>query len=376
MKIQSLLLSFVLINSLLGQTTISGSINHDGGVRTYQLYVPSSYQQGTPVPLVFNLHGYGSNNSQQMLYGDFRSIADTANFLIVAPQGLNDVNNTAHWNAEWGTGVDDVGFLSALIDSLALDYSIDFDRVYSTGMSNGGFMSFTLAGELSNRIAAVASVTGTMSVLQIPNNTVNRPMPIMQIHGTADPTVNYNGDQYFLSVDSVLNYWASHNNCNTVPVITSVPDVNTSDGCTAEKYLYDGGDSGAEVVHYKITGGAHTWPGSAFVIGTTNQDFDASVEIWKFFSKYTLSQFTSVSENKEVPFLALMSENPVVDWLSINVMTSEQYQFKIYNLEGKLMQSNSGSNSIHLNITDFESGIYFIEVFTSSKRQVIKVIKE
>lgn len=375
-KIYTLLTVVLLVSEIFSQTTINGSISHTTGTRTYQLYIPAIYDGSTAVPLVLNLHGYGSTNTQQMFYGNFKPIADTANFLILAPQGLDDNTGTAHWNASWGTGVDDVGFLSALIDSIASEYNINTDRVYSTGMSNGGFMSFTLAGELSDKIAAVASVTGTMSILQIPNNTVARPMPIMQIHGTADPTVNYNGDQYFLSVDSVLNYWIAHNNCSTTPVITPVPDVNTGDGCTAERFDYLGGDNGAEVVHYKITSGEHTWPGAGFTIGVTNQDFDASTEIWKFFSKYERSTLVSITEFPSEAWVQLLSDNPASDLIRTRFLTGDPVEISCFNIEGKLVHSLTGNTEVNLDVSSWNDGVYII-VFQSENQQPssIKIVK-
>jgi polyhydroxybutyrate depolymerase len=90
-----------------------------------------------------------------MFYGDFRTIADTAGFLLVHPLGTLDPTGTTYWNSGWGGTVDDIGFTGALIDSIAEAYSVNLDRVYSTGMSNGGFMSYTLACSLSDRIAAI-----------------------------------------------------------------------------------------------------------------------------------------------------------------------------------------------------------------------------
>ena len=342
------------------QTTVSGTISHSTGTRAYQLYIPAIYDGNSPVPLVLNLHGYGSSNTQQMFYGDFKAIADTANFLILAPQGLDDGTGTPHWNANWGTGVDDISFLSDLIDSISSAYNINAGRVYSTGMSNGGFMSLTLAGQLSNKITAVASVTGTMSAIQIPQNTVVNPMPVMQIHGTADGTVNYNGDQYFLSVDSVLSYWVAHNNCNPVPTITSVPDINTSDGCTAELYAYTGGDLGAEVLHYKITNGGHTWPGSSVTIGTTNQDFDASVEIWKFFSQYEKSTLTSINSNIKANWVEINGGNPISDVLNLSFNSKDDVIIELFDLNGKLVFESSVQGRISISTQSFATGIYVL----------------
>ena len=144
----------ILANALSAQTTILGSIQSGGLTRDYRLYRPAAYTGNTPVPLIINMHGYTSNSLEQEFYGDFRSIADTANFLIVHPNGTLDNQGNRFWNT-FGTGstVDDVAFISDLLDALQATYNIDPQRIYSTGMSNGGFMSYTLACELNDRIA-------------------------------------------------------------------------------------------------------------------------------------------------------------------------------------------------------------------------------
>ena len=118
----------------------------------------------------------------------------------------------------------------------------------------------------------------------------------MQIHGTADPTVNYLGGSGMVGIEDLVQHWVQFNNCSSTPVITAVPDINTTDGCTAQHFVYSGGDMGSTVEFFKIIGGGHTWPGSPFVVGVTNQDFNACREIWRFFSQYTLSQFVGVEE--------------------------------------------------------------------------------
>ncbi|MEL6972721.1 MAG: PHB depolymerase family esterase, partial [Bacteroidota bacterium] len=168
-----LLLSFLtifafclmLVPNSYGQQIINSSIQFDDLERTYLLYVPPSYTGDESVPLVLNFHGYTSNSGEQFFYSDFRAVADLNNFLVVHPQGTQDSEGNTHWNVGWGgSTVDDVGFTAALIDSLAAEYNINPERIYSTGMSNGGFMSYQLACELSDRIAAIASVTGTMNL--------------------------------------------------------------------------------------------------------------------------------------------------------------------------------------------------------------------
>ena len=199
--------------------------------RDYILYVPASYNSGNPTPLLFNFHGYTSNASQQMWYGDFRSIADTANFLLVHPQGQADSTGNTHWNVGWNGSIgDDIGFTAALIDSLSAEYNINQDRIYSTGMSNGGFMSFNLACNLSHRFAAIASVTGSMGPLMMYNCNPTHPTPVMAIHGTLDATVPYAGSSWVKSIPDVLAYWTAHNQCDTQSTFTLLPDANVFDG--------------------------------------------------------------------------------------------------------------------------------------------------
>ena len=297
-KLFTLLIYLPLLT--LGQQTINSSIIHGGLQRDYTLYIPASYSAGTEVPLVFNFHGYTSNAFQQMLYGDFRIISDTEGFIIVHPEGTLDNSGISHWNVGWGgSTVDDIGFTEALIDSLSAIYSIDNSRIYSTGMSNGGFMSYQLACELSDRIAAIASVTGSMNIGWFNSCNPNHPMPVMEIHGTLDPTVSYNNSSFTESIPDIMGYWQNFNNCNSTPIITNVPDINSNDGCTVEHQIWENGTNGASVEHYKIIDGEHSWPGAIFPNGTTNQDINAAEKIWEFFNKYDINGVISTSTSLE-----------------------------------------------------------------------------
>ena len=254
------------------------------------MYVPASYSPGNDLPLVLNFHVYTSNAWQQAFYSNFNTVADAEGFIIVYPDGTLDNQGTTHWNVGWGgSTVDDIGFTSALIDSISAEYSINQDRVYSTGMSNGGFMSYQLACELSDRIAAIASVTGSMNLGWFNSCNPNHPMPVMEIHGTLDPTVSYNASSFTESIPDILDFWANFNNCNSTPIISNVPDIITTDGCTAEHQIWENGDNGATVEHYKIIDGEHTWPGALAIAGVTNQDINASEKIWEFFNKYDIN---------------------------------------------------------------------------------------
>ena len=324
LRLISLALLLAVPAALRAQTTIIRTMLAGGLTREYRLYVPAIYTRTTgAVPLLLNLHGYGSNNQEQENYGDFRPIADTANFLVVHPNGTIDAANKRNWNTfgPRGSGVDDVAFISTLIDTLARRYRIDLNRVYSTGMSNGGFMSYELACQLGNRIAAIASVTGSMTAGRLVGCTSGRPVPVLEIHGTADNTVPYNGGTalQFVAIPTLLNSWVQRNGCNPTPTVTAVPDISTADGCTAERSVWAGGRNGSEVEHFRIIGGGHTWPGSAFVVGVTNQDISASREVWRFVRRYRLAQLLPTRGTVEpvAPKLLLLP-NPASDLLQLD----------------------------------------------------------
>ena len=277
-----------------GQQTINASINHGGLERDYTLYIPASYSAGNEAPLLFNFHGYTSNAWQQAFYSNFNTVADDEGFIIVYPEGTLDNTGTSHWNVGWGgSTVDDIGFTESLMDSISKEYSINQDRIYSTGMSNGGFMSYQLACELSDRIAAIASVTGSMNTGWFNSCNPNHPMPIMEIHGTADGNVPY------ATIPSIMDFWANFNNCNSSAIVTNVPNTSTTDGCTAEHQIWENGTNGATVEHYKIIDGEHSWPGALFSNGITNQDINAAEKIWEFFNKYDINGVISTSTSLE-----------------------------------------------------------------------------
>ncbi len=375
------LLVFIFITSIItikAQSTIVDSIFVGGIYRNYRLYVPALYNGSTARPLIFNLHGYTSNALQQQQYSNFKPIADTANFLMVFPNGTKDGSNQPFWNAGMSSAiVNDIAFLNALIDSLDLTYNINLNRVYSTGMSNGGFMSHTLACELSNRITAIASVTGSIFTTQYGGNCHPiRPVPVMQIHGTNDPTVPYAGSSTMMPIDTIVKYWVTKNNCNTTPTFSNVPNTSTTDGCTAEHYKYLNGTSGSSVELYKIIGGTHTWPGFPFGGSGTNMDMNASKEIWRFFSKYSLSTLTAVNESELLKNTLKVYPNPATSVLNFNLENETSIAIEVSDVLGKLvLAETTHTNSV--SVDKLKSGIYFITVKTESGAEAkVKFIKE
>ena len=359
------------------QQTINETMIHDGLTRSYTIYVPASYSPGTPVPMVLNFHGYTSNAFEQMFYGDFRAIADTAGFLLVIPDGTLDATGTTYWNSGWGGTVDDIGFTSALIDQIAASYTVNLNRVYSTGMSNGGFMSYTLACSLSNRIAAIASVTGSMNVGQDLTCNAQHPTPVMEIHGTADATVPYEGGGFMEAIPNVLNYWVNFNNCNATPVITDVPNTILSDGCTAMHYFYAGGSSGVDVEHYKVIDGGHTWPGSMFNIGVTNNDFNASKKIWQFFLQYDLNGRIQVNGIADLATQEIsIYPNPTSDQIAIQGFSHKlsNSNCSLFSIEGKSFHVDFLDDNT-IDTSSLESGVYFVRIATREGVATVQFVK-
>ena len=364
----SAIFGLIVSTCSFGQQTINATIDHGGLTREYILYVPASYSSGTAVPLLFNFHGYTSNATQQMWYGDFRPIADTAGFIIVHPNGTLDANNTMHFNVGWGgSSVDDVGFTNALIDTLSANYSIDQTRIYSTGMSNGGFMSFLLACELSDRIAAIGSVTGSIVPSTLASCNPTHPVPVLQIHGTSDGTVPYTGGAgWSSSISSLLSTWSNLINADSAPITVPMPNTSTTDGTTVERISYLNGDNCSELIHYKITGGSHSWAGSAFSIAGTNYDIDASKEVWNFVSRYDINGLIGTcvtGVNDETPEAQLsIYPNPTSSAFSIDGLNQES-NFELISVLGeRVLAGKVSATSGQIDVSELNKGVYFLKI--------------
>lgn len=327
----------------MAQQTLIDTIFHDGVQREFILYVPASYTGADSVPLIFSFHGFGGNAEDQMEEYDFRPIADTAGFLVAYPQGLAAGPGVATWNIGSATGgTDDIGFTAAMIDSISAMFLVNRDRVYATGMSMGGFFSIHLAGRLSEKIAAIASVSGTMTQGTLTASSPAHPTPFLQIHGTADPLVPYEGNPLYLSVEEVLDYWIGYNRCDTLPVITQLADLDAADRSTVEHFVYGNGDQGVTVEHMKITGGGHSWPGGTDGRPGTNRDIHASEEIWKFFSRYDMhgliGNTVGVEDQLEAGRnLSMAYPNPFHSRTTIRFSLDrpEQVSLKMYDMTGR-----------------------------------------
>lgn len=355
------------------QDVVTGTLTHDGLLRNYRLYLPPANTSGEALPLVFNFHGFGSNAAQQEFYSGMNMVADTAGFFVCYPNGVGNA-----WNVGWefGSAADDVGFTAALIDELSENYNIDPERVYACGMSNGGFMSYRLACELNGRVAAIASVTGSMVPGYIGTCNPGRAVPVLEIHGTADNVVPYQGQAGLsINIDTLVHFWASNNACNLNPETQQLPNTAPNDGSTATRIDYNGCAGGQQVSLIRIDGGEHTWPGAIFDLGGTNQDFNASVEIWRFFNRFTLSGTTSADGESWVSPRFRLYPNPTTGLLRLDSQ-AVPVQATIYNAVGQLAYRAQLSSDGTLDLRGWQPGVYFVEVVAAEGRAVFKVVKK
>lgn len=251
-----------------------------GATRTVNLHVPANYDPTKPAPVVLNFHGFTSNASQEDLLAGMSAKADKEGFIAVHPEGLGSPQS---WNAGACCGyatqnnVDDIAFVNAILDTAEQLLCVDTHRVFSTGMSNGGFLSQRLGCELSTRIAAIAPVAGVMGMKTC---SPSRPVPVMEFHGTADPLVPWGGSTSlgFPSVSDTFAGWGSRDGCTGQPVETfRKGDSHCS--------TYSACASGTTVTLCTVEGGGHTWPGGLPVpsLGYTTTDLSATDAMWTFF---------------------------------------------------------------------------------------------
>ncbi|MDY0165369.1 MAG: PHB depolymerase family esterase [Thermoguttaceae bacterium] len=273
-------------------------VTADGQARSYLVHIPPCYSPEKPTPLVIAFHGAGINAQVMVMLSGLNKKADEAGFIVAYPNGSGLANLVLTWNAgglppRIAEGKpDDVAFVAALLDDLATVVNIDEKRIYATGMSNGGMMCYRLAAGLSDRIAAIAPVCGTMTTDQWQPA---RPMPVMHFHGTADRIVPFDGPNStvpkvlaFKSVPETIRRCVEANGCEPEPEVVQIPDT-VGDGTTVSRSTYSPCRDGAEVVLVTIDGGGHTWPGQPppnRFLGKSTQNIAANDLMWEFFERH------------------------------------------------------------------------------------------
>ncbi len=268
----------------------NGKLISSGKKRTYLLYVPKTYQPEKPSPLVISIHGYAEWPAHQMEVSHWNQVAEENNFIVVYPSGTG-------FPLHWLTGGQantllDIQFISDLIDQLEMDYNIDETRIYANGLSNGGGMSFVLAGKLSERIAAIGGVSGAY-LLPWKDYNPKRPVPAIIFHGTQDSIVPFGGgpsssfNYPFPEITSWVKTLAGKNGCTGNPV-----DLPVQGEVSGKRYTNY--PQNADVVFYIVANGGHSWPGGGSmpkaIVGHTTQDIDATRVMWDFFQLHPMGK--------------------------------------------------------------------------------------
>jgi polyhydroxybutyrate depolymerase len=235
-----------------------------GGSRPVELVVPVDYDAASPAPLLIVLHGHSVNGALQLAYSRLGDLADTRGFLVMGPDGLINEEGNHYWNATdaccdfYDSNVDDASYIRGLIDEVSAEYSVDPKRVFLWGHSNGGFMSYRMACDYSERIAGIVSLAGATHFDQSDCG-ATEPVNILQIHGDLDSTVPFAGDAEFPSVDATLAQWVALNNCSdTRTVLSDRLDLDRAvDGDETRMETHDGCPAGGSVDLWVIEGGEH-----------------------------------------------------------------------------------------------------------------------
>jgi len=282
--------------SALGPGDHSRFLMMDDQKRSYLVHIPERYDPEKPTPVVLALHGATMNGPTMAGFCGMSIKSDEAGFIVVYPNGTGK-KPLLVWNAggDWegmGSQADDVAFIGKLLDELGTVVNVDAKRVYACGMSNGGMMCYRLAAEMSDRIAAIAPVAGTVAVEA---SQPKRPVPVIHFHGTADIMVPFQTPAgktrailRGMPVEDSIQTWVKLNGCDEtmkMSDVLSMPD----DELKVTRTKYGPGKDGAEVVLVIVEGGGHTWPGrKPRFRGKSALNISANDLIWEFFEKHPM----------------------------------------------------------------------------------------
>ncbi len=257
--------------------------------RSYILHVPANYDGSQALPLVYILHGYGGTAKSMVKQTSMNEKADQENFFVAYLQGTDSSEGKPAWNSglmsDPGFNPDDLGFVRGLTTTLEAHLNVDAHRIYAAGFSNGAFMSHRLGADLSDILAGVAVVEGTVGASLDGGATFNTiptpkgPIPVLMIHGLKDANLPYDGGQgvriYAKPVSDEVDFWTSADTC------TGTPEEKISITGNFSSKDYSACANGSEVELYSVTNGHHEWP------TFDHTGFSATDAIWDFFSRHS-----------------------------------------------------------------------------------------
>jgi len=280
----------------LQEYRISGTLTIDGIPRTYMLNLPPDYYDAADFSLVIAMHGGGGDAAQFETASKLTEKADLFKFVVVYPEGVKSTGplGARTWNAggccEYArdNNIDDVGFITQLIDALIASYKINPKKIYATGHSNGGMLAYRLACEVPDKVAAIATSACSMVVKQPCSPT--RAVPVLHMHSVLDARIPYTGgvgvsSAYFPPLDSILNVWSLNDAC------ANVAEIITDDSSYKLTQWSDCTDD-VLIQYYLTQDGGHAWPGGQPQGGPAADRpslvINANDLLWDFFQQYQL----------------------------------------------------------------------------------------
>ena len=339
----------LMLPSLCDAQTTTLVVSGQTNPRTMFVYGPANLPSNPR--LVISLHGLGNVIDDQRKGSQWELVADTAKFVVVFPQGEGN-----SWDIN---GNKDIDFISAIIESMVKRYNIDRNRVYVTGFSMGGMMSYHVANKLANKVAAIGPVSGYLFSNVVASS---RPMPIIHIHGSADNVVYYQPSGNQQGVVAMLQKWRSWDKCPANGTRVTPYPVNIPNSKSVMEHW--GPCNNSEVQLITIDNKYHVNSNDPNGVHTTN-------ELWKFFNKQALTTITSNldEERFEAP---TVFPNPFKDVFSINMKGYFSYQ--LLSVSGKLLSEGQGENLIEIS-GQYPDGLYYLKIQQEDKIRIVKVIK-
>lgn len=350
---------------------IEGGFTHQGQYRRYLVHTPPQYADEDSVPLVLNLHWGGGTPQGQANFCGMNEKSDSAGFIVVYPEGTMMSYGWLGWNSSQclESDVDDVDFISQLIDTLEVSYRIDTLRIFATGFCNGAMMVHKLACELSDRIAASAPVAAGLTEDNWSSCQPSRPVSIMHFHARNDPSVPYYGGSYYNcdwpAVDSFMNFWSQKLACDLGP-----DSFYNDKGALRQRWTRS--DDSCELVLWTTEDGSHYWPGSPW----GSQAIDANDEMWEFFKAHPMpveEPEPGIEESRE-PACVLDPSNPTIFTkpaaIHFSIEKAGHVSLMLFDVQGRKIavlleqRLEAGSHEVVIDAARLPRGVYFYQLKT------------
>lgn len=329
------------------------SIQVGATTRKMIIHAPSGIEQNRP--LVISMHGLHQTMHDQKNQTQFGTVADANKFVLVYPQAIDN-----SWQL-WGTG--DTDFILAIIDEMDKRYHIDRDRVYLTGFSMGGMMSYYAVTKIAYKIAAIGPVGGFL--MGGPDTNSSRPVPIIHIHGADDDFVPHS------RVQECMDAWIARNNCPATPVVTD-PYPSDQSSSTSKKYYWGPGDEGVEMIFISVGGVGHWYsdnPNGIF----------SSQEIWDFFQKFSLNNQdqsvtglgSAITEDDNIH----IHPNPANNKITIQSADFSYDSVELLDITGNVVLSRFSTSASEIQLpANLINGTYLVKISKGSQYRIKKII--